>query len=191
MKKTLTEEEFAKIIKCFHPDRTTQWVCMQMSCKHKKYEFCSQKHETKSMAAEDGRGQHNPMLKSIGEKGPRFHNGEAVKQWWAGWFRDARQPVMHASKKQRPKWYDGRVIMYIGVKKVWYAGREWEDHTYQVHWFVGKGEEVPENFLRRYEDDEKLAAHYGGVLLHQGPAPKYWDWDYNRVEAPGRNPQEP
>ena len=133
MKKTLTEEEFAKIIKCFHPDRTTQWVCMQMSCKHKKYEFCSQKHETKSMAAEDGRGQHNPMLKSIGEKGPRFHNGEAVKQWWAGWFRDARQPVMHASKKQRPKWYDGRVIMYIGVKKVWYAGREWEDHTYQVH----------------------------------------------------------
>jgi len=51
---------------------------------------------------------------------------------------------------------------------------------------VGDGEQVPEAFLRRFEDDEMLAAHVGGVLLHQPAAPKFWAWDHNRLDPPGR-----
>ena len=51
----------------------------------------------------------------------------------SGWFKDATEPRTQLKERARPKWYSAVIVAHIGVKKVFYAGREWTEHVYQVH----------------------------------------------------------
>ena len=68
----------------------------------------------------------------------KFEIGQAVHHWWSSWFYTATVPLMQIQgvatrKRGRPAWYDARIIMALGVKKLVYAGHEIEKHCYQVH----------------------------------------------------------
>ena len=62
-----------------------------------------------------------------------FRTGQAVHHWWASWFKDATEPKIQIKKKGRPQWYDAQIIAALGVKKMMYAGQEFEEQTYQIH----------------------------------------------------------
>jgi len=66
-------------------------------------------------------------------EGNKLCTGQAVHHWWASWFKDATEPKIQIKKKGRPQWYDAQIIAALGVKKMMYAGQEFEEHTYQVH----------------------------------------------------------
>jgi len=63
--------------------------------------------------------------------------GQTVQHWWASWFKTATEPKTQIGGKkggkQRPEWYDATIVTALGVNRVMYAGRWFEEHTYQVH----------------------------------------------------------
>ena len=55
---------------------------------------------------------------------PRFHAGQSVLQWWAGWMKSAKHPPKHYNKKNRPWWFSAEVLCDAGYGTVTYAGRQ-------------------------------------------------------------------
>ena len=102
----------------------------------RKLEEAYERNETQKMkrlevesALEEKSSAPAPSSRSVG----KLSTGQSVHHWWASWFKTATEPVMQIRKGQRPNWYDASIVTALGVKRVQYAGRWFEEHTYQVH----------------------------------------------------------
>ena len=74
-----------------------------------------------------------PLQAPVGLPPAAFGTGQSVHHWWSSWFKTAEVPRTQLQGNNRPKWYDASIVCALGVKRVKYAGHEFEEHTYQVH----------------------------------------------------------
>ena len=65
--------------------------------------------------------------------GGKLSAGQSCQHWWAGWFKDAKEPRMQIKKSARQKWYSAEIVASLGVRTIMYAGRLYTGETFQVH----------------------------------------------------------
>ncbi len=86
-----------------------------------------------SMRAEDDQPSSS-MRAEVEEPDRLFATGQSVLHWWAGWFKTATQPKMHAKGQGRPAWFDATIYAALEPQAVRGAGIMWpEGFVYQVH----------------------------------------------------------
>ena len=65
---------------------------------------------------------------------PKFNNGHSVIQWWAPWMKDAQDLPSTYNKRDRPAWFKGEILAYVGWQAIKYAGfTNVAQHTYHVY----------------------------------------------------------
>ena len=65
---------------------------------------------------------------------PRFKHGETIIQWWAPWFRDAKELPATYSGNNRPAWFKGEILAVFSWQSVMYAGfMNGAQNTYHVY----------------------------------------------------------